>query len=86
MADERSAGGWGARVTRTGLAVVHEGELILPAAGSEAQADQVLQDAQTTIIFSFPVEIEVRRLERPLDVDSLVERANREFAQRVESR
>ena len=33
--------GRAARVTRTGLALVHAGELVLPAAGSEAEAEQV---------------------------------------------
>jgi len=47
------------RVTRTGLALVHEGELVFPSAGSEAEAEQVAADARTTIHYHFPVEIEV---------------------------
>ena len=50
----------GARVRSTGIALVHKGELVLPAAGSEAEAEAVLDDAQSTIQYFFPVEIEVR--------------------------
>jgi hypothetical protein len=62
MAEEDSSPGSvrGARVRRTGIALVHQGELVLPAAGSEAEADVVLDDAQNTIQYFFPVEIEVR--------------------------
>ena len=45
MADGSSRG---ARVLRTGIALVHEGELVLPAVGSEAQAEQVLDDARAS--------------------------------------
>ena len=48
------------RVTRTGIALVHENEIIYPAAGSEAQAIQALEDNRTRIDVYFPVEIEVR--------------------------
>jgi hypothetical protein len=47
------------KVTRTGIALVHEGEIVLPAAGSEAQAAQVGEDARASIHYYFPVEIEV---------------------------
>lgn len=57
--DDITAGG-AARVRETGIALVHQGELVLPAAGSEAQADQVIDDARATVQYYFPVEIEVR--------------------------
>ena len=57
--DDVAAGG-AARVRETGIALVHQGELVLPAAGSEAQADRVIDDARATVQYYFPVEIEVR--------------------------
>ena len=48
------------RVLETGIALVHEGELVFPAAGSEAQAELIAEDARTVIQYHFPVEIEVR--------------------------
>ena len=86
MTTHGSEGGGAARVIRTGLALVHEGELVLPAAGSEAQAEQVIDDSVTTIIFTFPVEIEVRRTAEPLDVDAIADRVIRLLAQKFESR
>jgi hypothetical protein len=47
--------GRAARVTRTGLALVHAGELVLPAAGSEAEAEQVAEDDRAVIAYHFPV-------------------------------
>ena len=47
------------RVTRTGLAVVHEGETVYPSAGSEAQAVAAGDDAQAAVQVVFPVEVEV---------------------------
>jgi hypothetical protein len=49
-----------ARVRRTGMALVHEGELVLPAAGSAAAAEIVTNDDRTVINYYFAVEIEVR--------------------------
>lgn len=51
------------RVTETGLAVVHEGELVFPALGSEAQAELALDDSTSEINVYFPVEIEIRSIE-----------------------
>lgn len=65
--EDQSVGGRAARVLRTGIALVHEGELVLPAAGSEAQAEQVIGDSQTVIHYHFPVEIEVRAAPDPID-------------------
>lgn len=47
------------RVTRTGIALVHVGELVLPAAGSEAQAEAVAVSDRTAVHYHFPVEIHV---------------------------
>jgi hypothetical protein len=77
-------GGHGARVTRTGIALVHEGELVLPAAGSAAQAEQVLADQRSVVHYHFPVEIEVRGAAASLDVDALVDRALSRLAQGLE--
>jgi hypothetical protein len=64
-------GGQAARVVRTGIALVHEGELVLPAVGSEAAAELVAHDERVVIHYYFPVEIEVRgggaETERPGD-------------------
>lgn len=60
------------RVRNTGIALVHEGEVILPAAGSAAQAEQVIDDARTAIHYHFPVEIEI--LDTPeVDMQSIVD-------------
>ena len=64
-----------ARVVETGLAVVHEGELILPAAGSAAQAERVAEDARAVIEYRFPVEIEVRAAPDPVDATAIAEAA-----------
>jgi hypothetical protein len=48
-----AAGGW---VERTGIALVHEGEYIVPAAGSEA----VISGGSGTVVnYYFPVQLEV---------------------------
>lgn len=47
------------RVVRTGLALVHENEIVYPAAGSEAMATRVADDASADIEVHFPVTIEV---------------------------
>ena len=53
----------GGRVEQTGIALVHEGEYIMPAPGSEAQISAaVMGDEQgdgTVINYYFPVEIEI---------------------------
>ena len=51
------------RVLETGLAVVHEGELVYPAAGSEAQAEAALDASAQDITVYFPVEVEIRSIE-----------------------
>ena len=50
------------RVTRTGLALVHENEIVYPAAGSAAEAVQAIGDLQGSVQVYFPVQIEIRSL------------------------
>lgn len=78
-AEDRSRGRTGsaraARVSRTGIALVHAGELVLPAAGSEAQAEAAGESDRTTIHYHFPVEIEVVAVGRAeSDHDLIAER------------
>lgn len=80
----RGAGGQAARVTRTGLALVHEGELVLPAAGSDAEAEIVADDARTIVHYYFPVEIEVRAVGTVVDEHDLAARALDALAQAME--
>jgi hypothetical protein len=58
MSDQHSSGR-AARVRRTGIALVHAGELVLPAAGSATQAEAVAQSDRSSVHYHFPVEIEV---------------------------
>ena len=46
----------GGYVSETGIALVHEGEYIMPASGSEADIEPVAMDNQV-INYYFPVEI-----------------------------
>jgi len=48
------------RVTRTGLALVHENEIVYPAAGSAAEAVQAIGEAAGLVQVFFPVQIEIR--------------------------
>jgi hypothetical protein len=48
----------GGRVRETGIALVHEGEYILPAAGSEAVVEAA-GDEGTVVNYYFPVEVVV---------------------------
>jgi hypothetical protein len=56
------------RVDATGLAVVHEGELIVPDVGSEAELMQAINDPRVVVEFHFPVVVEVRAAD-PIDLD-----------------
>lgn len=78
MALERNGGeDRGTRVTETGIALVHAGEVILPEPGSEAETEQLLDDSRTVVQYYFPVEIEVRAAPDPIDPDEIVDRALR---------
>jgi hypothetical protein len=48
----------GERVERTGIALVHEGEYIVPAAGSEALLTPTASAGQV-VNYYFPVEVEI---------------------------
>ena len=50
------------RVLRTGLALVHENEVVYPAAGSAAEAVQAIEDAKGAVQVFFPVQIEIRSI------------------------
>jgi hypothetical protein len=72
-----SADGRAARVARTGLALVHKGELILPAARSEATGEQALADSRAVVRYRFPVEVEVRAAAGEVDADAIADLALR---------
>jgi hypothetical protein len=79
-----SAGG-AKRVLSTGIALLHEGELVLPAAGSEAQAERVAADAGADIHYHFPIEIEVRGGgDAVLDVEDIVRIVYERLARRLD--
>lgn len=72
------------RVVRTGLALVHENELVLPAEGSEAGAILALEDAGTEVHLHFPVEVEIRLAPGDgADVAAEIERALHAVARRL---
>lgn len=72
------------RVKRTGIALVHEGELILPAAGSEAEGEIVSEDDRSQIVYRFPVYIEVRSGAEELDMDPIIDAVLNRLAASVE--
>jgi hypothetical protein len=47
----------GGRVRRTGIALVHEGEFIVPAPGAEAEIEPLEMHSQGVVNYYFPVEI-----------------------------
>ena len=47
----------GGRVRETGIALVHEGEYIMPAPGSEAEIAPTEMNMQGVVNYYFPVEI-----------------------------
>jgi hypothetical protein len=71
------------RVLATGIALVHEGELVLPAAGSAAQAAVVADDARAVVEFYFPVEIEVRTGADRIDVQAIANHVYERIARRL---
>ena len=85
MAEDRKDGTneRAARVERTGIALVHAGELILPAAGSEAEAELVADDDRMAVHYHFPVEIEVRG-GGAIDEERIVDLALARLAQSLE--
>jgi hypothetical protein len=47
----------GGQVRRTGIALVHEGEFIMPAPGSKAEIEPVAMESERVVNYYFPVEI-----------------------------
>ncbi|WP_462188537.1 MULTISPECIES: hypothetical protein [unclassified Frankia] len=64
------------RVRQTGIALVHAGELVLPAAGSEAELEPAAVDPRAVVEYHFPVVIEVREAQAP-DVEAIAKLAAR---------
>jgi hypothetical protein len=71
------------RVISTGLAVVHENELVYPAAGSAAQAEAAIGDARATVQVVFPVEIEILAGGGEAEIRDATETAMRRAAARL---
>lgn len=71
------------RVLETGIALVHEGEFVLPAAGSEARAELVADDARAVIEYHFPVEIEIRGAGQPVDMAEITRYVCERVARRL---
>lgn len=49
----------GGRVDRTGIALVHEGEFIVPAPGSEAAITPDVERTGQVVNYYFPIEVEI---------------------------
>jgi hypothetical protein len=79
MDEEDSELASAALITRTGIALVQEGERILPAADSEAEAEY-LADGRYTVHYHFPVEIEIRGRAPDVDSDAAILQSHRLFA------
>lgn len=68
-----TSGTQGGLVTETGVALVEQGEMIVPAPGSRAQVELARADAGTEVHIHLPVVVEVvgrsdeRELERTVD-------------------
>lgn len=72
------------RVLSTGLAVVHENELVYPAAGSAAEAEAAIGDARATVQVLFPVEIEIVAGGNEAELEEATARATRRAATRLD--
>lgn len=69
-------------VTRTGLALVHENERVVPDTGSEAQSIVALEASGHEVHLHFPVEIEIRGSAQ-IDVTAEIEQALLGIARRL---
>jgi hypothetical protein len=72
------------RVERTGIALVHEGEYILPASGSAARLSGA--DGGTVVNYHFPIEIEVVGVADEATVAQVVQRVFGELERELSSR
>ena len=61
-------------VDETRLSVVHAGELIIPALGSDAELQLAAADPRAVVEYHYPVVIEVREATAP-DADAVAELA-----------
>lgn len=85
MADEQGKHVAGPkRVLKTGIALVHRNEVVMPAPGSEAEAEVVMDDARAQLEYHFPVEIEVRGGQQSVDPDALADLVLRKLAARLD--
>jgi len=76
----------GGRVERTGIVLVHEGEYIMPAPGSEAQITTDDQANGVVINYYFPVEIEVIGALSDEQIRSVTEYVFDELSRELDSR
>jgi hypothetical protein len=74
-----------ARVTRTGIAVVHEGERISAAPGADAELVRAGDEGLAEVRYVFPVEIEVRGGVEPVDAHAIADLALVRLAQGLRS-
>ena len=73
------------RVTRTGIAVVHEGERISADPSSVARLERAGGEALGEVRYVFPVEVEVRGGLEPVDTQALSDLTLRRLAQGLRS-
>lgn len=83
--NQRSRRPRAAVVRSTGLARVHKDELVIPAAGTQAQAERVIADSRNTIHYHFPVEIEVRFVQESVDPQAVAQQVLNNVAALVEN-
>jgi hypothetical protein len=81
--DDRTDGA--TRVTRTGIAVVHEGERISSDPSSVARLERAGDEALGEVRYVFPVEVEVRGGLEPVDTQALSDLTLRRLAQGLRS-
>jgi hypothetical protein len=77
-----------ARVEQTGIALVHEGELVVPAPGAQARfsgADVGTGEEPDEVHYWFPVQIEVVGMDEAT-ADAVVNRVFEELGRELENR
>lgn len=76
-----AAGLVGGVVEETGIALVHEGEVILPAVGSEAEVRAADADARMNVTINIPVIVEVGSSSNGESTDAIVDATLRRLRQ-----
>lgn len=71
------------RVLETGIGLLHKGEVVIPLAGSEAQAERIADDGLAVIHYHFPVEIEVRGAGESVDMEEIARYVYERLAKRL---